>query len=156
MRTMYSPTYGKVSYEKMIEIIKNFITKSPHSEYKISVGTDSQNFGYTKTVLVVAVHRIGSGGIFFYDIKNVKKIINISQKLFFETSNSLDFAAKLSESLKKEAIDLGINIHVDAGKNGKTSKLIPEIVGWIKACGFNCETKPDSYAASSIADKYSK
>lgn len=153
---MRSPTYGKVSYEEMIGIIKNFIEKSPKSTYNISVGTDSQNFDCTKTVIVVAVHRIGSGGIFFYDIKTVKKITNISQKLFFETSSSLDIATKLSETLQKEGIDFGINIHVDAGKNGQTSKLIPEIVGWIKACGFGCETKPNSYAASSIADKYTK
>ncbi|NLV77640.1 MAG: hypothetical protein GX023_11860, partial [Tissierellia bacterium] len=58
--------------------------------------------------------------------------------------------------LEKEGIDFGISIHVDAGKNGQSSKLIPEIVGWIKACGFGCETKPNSYAASSIADKYTK
>ncbi|MFS8540935.1 MAG: ribonuclease H-like YkuK family protein [Tissierellales bacterium] len=153
---MYSPTYGKVSYDKMIEIIKDFIKKSPHSNYKISVGTDTQNFGYTKTVIVVAVHREGSGGIFFYDIKKVKKITNLNQKLLYETENSLNLATKLSKTLEEEAINLGINIHVDAGNNGKSAKLIPEIVGWIKACGFNCETKPDSYAASSIANKYSK
>lgn len=153
---MYSPSYGKVSYEKMISIIKNFIKKSPDSIYNISVGTDSQNFDYTKIVVVVAIHRVGNGGIFFYDIKNVRKITNISQKLFYETSNSLDIAIKLSETLEREDIDFGISIHIDAGKNGKTSKLIPEIVGWVKACGFGCETKPNSYAASSIADKYSK
>lgn len=154
---MRSPTYGEVSYEKMIYIIKKFISKSPNSVYNISVGTDSQNFEDTKTVMVVAIHRVGSGGIFFYDIKRVKKITNIAQKLFFETSMSLDIATKLLEMLQNEGIDFGISIHVDAGNNGKTSKLIPEIVGWIKSCGFDCETKPNSYAASSIADnKYSK
>ncbi|GFN34756.1 ribonuclease H-like YkuK family protein [Tepidimicrobium xylanilyticum] len=153
---MHSPTYGKISYEKMIEIIKEFINKSPDSTYHISIGTDSQNFSYTKLVIVIAVHRVGSGGIFFYDIKNAKKITNISQKLFLETSASIDLATKLSKSLHKEGINLGINIHVDVGKNGKTKKLIPEIVGWIKACGFSCETKPNSYAASCIADRYTK
>lgn len=153
---MYSPTYGEVSYEKMIDIIKNFIAKSPQSTYNISVGTDSQNFDYTKTVIVVAIHRVGNGGIFFYDIKRVKKITNISQKLLYETSTSLNIATELSETLQIEEMDFGISIHVDAGKNGQSSKLIPEIVGWIRACGFDCETKPNSYAASSIADKYSK
>ena len=47
-------------------------------------------------------------------------------------------------------------IHVDAGKNGKTREVIPDIVEWVKACGFECETKPNSFVASSIADKYSK
>lgn len=153
---MRSPTYGKVSYEKMIDIIKDFINESPDSTYHISVGTDSQNGNYTKMVIVIVVHRLGSGGIFFYEIKNVKRIDNLSQKIFYETSTSLNLASKLSETLKREGIDLGINIHVDAGKNGKTKKLIPEIVGWIKACGFGCETKPNSYAASSVADRLTK
>lgn len=39
---------------------------------------------------------------------------------------------------------------------GPSSKIIPEIVGWVKACGFQCKTKPDSNTASSIANKYSK
>ncbi len=69
-----------------------------------------------KTVVVVAIHRIGNGVYFFYDIKESKKINNISTKLFYETSISLDIAIKLSEMLEKEGIDFGISIHVDAGK----------------------------------------
>ena len=153
---MRSPTHGKVTYNQMIKLIKRFIEISPGSAYNISVGTDSQNFDYTKTVIVVAIHRVGSGGIFFYDVKNVKKITNISQRIFYETSSSLDIATKLSQTLEEEGINFGISIHIDVGDKGQSSKLIPEIVGWVKACGFGCETKPNSYAASSIADKYTK
>ena len=41
-------------------------------------------------------------------------------------------------------------------KIAKTKELIPELVGWIKSCGYDCEVKPDSFVASSIADKISK
>ncbi len=153
---MYSLTYGKVTFEEMTSIIKDFIMKSPKNHYNISVGTDSQNFGYTKIVVVVAVHRVGKGGIFFYDINRIERINNIPQKILYETSVSLDIATKLSDFFREEELNYDISIHVDVGENGKTSKLIPEIVGWIKACGFHCETKPNSYAASSIADKFSK
>lgn len=153
---MYSLTYGKVTFEEMVNIIKKFIEEQPDNRYNISVGTDSQNFGYTKLVVVVAVHRVGKGGIFFYDINRIEQINNIPQKLLYETSVSIDIATKLSETFQKEEINYNISIHVDAGEKGKTSKIIPEIVGWIKACGFKCETKPNSYAASSIADKFSK
>ena len=49
-------------------------------------------------------------------------------------------------------------IHVDAGNSpdGKTRELIPDIVGWIRSCGYDCVVKPDSYTASSIADRISK
>ena len=49
-------------------------------------------------------------------------------------------------------------IHVDAGNSekGKTRELIPELVGWIRACGYDCSVKPDSFVASTIADRLSK
>lgn len=49
-----------------------------------------------------------------------------------------------------------ITIHSDIGVNGPTNKLINEIVGWITASGFDCEIKPQSFAASSVANKLSK
>ena len=64
----------------------------------------------------------------------------------------------MEESYKDLYDNIFFSIHVDAGRSdkGKTKELIPELVGWIKACGYDCEVKPDSYAASSIADKISK
>ena len=153
---MYSITHGHVTFDEMFIIIKAFIKERPDLEYRISVGTDSQNSDLTKTIRVVAVHRIGSGGIFFFEEKKIKKITDIYQKLFYETNSSLDLAAKLSDKFKHENFNYKISIHVDAGDNGPTSKIIPEISAWIRSCGFDCKTKPESYAASSIANKYSK
>ena len=55
-------------------------------------------------------------------------------------------------------MDMAFSIHVDAGMNphGKTKELIPELVGWIKSLGYDCETKPESWVASSVADRISK
>ena len=107
---------------------------------------------------------IGHGGIYFYEVMHVNKISDVRMKLNFETQLSLQYANNLLEKLENndEYSELYLNtdfaIHVDAGKNehGKTKDLIPEIVGWIKACGYECVVKPDSYAASTIADRISK
>ena len=161
---MISPTYGICSDDRMINIIANYI----RSNYKASegfnlvVGTDSQNYSDTKMVVVIAVQNIGHGGIFFYDIRRIKRIDNIKQKLLYETSMSLKYADKLISKLEqypKTDFDFGsINfcIHIDVGKKGRTNQLIPELVSWVKACGYDCKIKPDSFAASSIADKISK
>lgn len=153
---MQSITYGKVNFDKIFSIIKDFVNKAPKEAYKISIGTDSQNFELTKVVLVVSVYQVGHGGIFFYEVKRVKKISDINQKLFYETSISLELAMKLSKKFHDEDFNYSIGIHVDAGQNGPTKRVIPEITSWVKACGFDCKTKPDSYAASTIANKYSK
>lgn len=153
---MKSITYGDVSFKAMSQIIKNYIQSDRNSKYKISIGTDSQNFDVTKVVVVVAVWKVGNGGIFFYDIKHVDKISNLQQKIFYETSLSIEIAQRLSEKFDKEDFKCDMSIHVDIGEDGLTSKMIPEILGWVKSCGFDCNVKPYSYAASSIANKYSK
>ncbi len=153
---MKSITYGEVSFEGMCGLIKRYLSKDRSRAYKIAVGTDSQNYDITKTVVVVAVWRIGSGGIFFYDIRNVKRITNIRQKIFYETSLSLEMANRLSVLLQQEGVDCEIDIHVDAGEDGPSVGVIQEIVGWVKACGYDCKTKPEAYAAFCIANKYSK
>ena len=50
------------------------------------------------------------------------------------------------------------SIHIDAGysEHGKTKELIPELIGWVTAMGFEAKVKPESYVASGIADKISK
>ncbi len=153
---MRSITYGEVSIEKMCQLIKDYISKDDSKRYRVTVGTDSQNHELTRVVVVIAIWKVGYGGIFFYDVRNVKKITNIRQKIFYEASLSLDMAQKLSEALAEDHLELDIEIHVDVGENGPSSKMISEISGWVNACGFRCHTKPNSYAASCIANRITK
>lgn len=139
-----------------------------HKQYdmpmSIIIGTDSQNFSDTKMVSVVAMVCEGRGGIFVYEIKRTGLINNIKQKLEAETGDSLLLAQYLVEQLESDAKydemyhSCPLSIHVDAGNSekGKTRQLIPELVGWIHACGYDARTKPDSFVASSIADRLSK
>ena len=163
---MLSQTYGKVTDERLVEILNEYYQKNKHfgTEFNLTIGTDSQNFSDTKVVVVVAMQCVGHGGIFFYEIKHVDRLQDVRMKLNFETNLSLLKADRILQLIeeKPEYSELYLNtsfaIHVDAGfnPNGKTKDLVPEIVGWIKACGYECVVKPDSYAASSIANKISK
>lgn len=160
---MISPTYGAVEIEDIANIIREKIERKP-GEYCVVIGTDSQNFDETKVVVVIAVHHVGHGGSFFYDVQRVRRITNIGQKLLYETHLSLACAEKLIAAFdrlrKQTGFDISeyadLSIHVDAGRNGPSSKVIPEIVGWVTACGYHVVVKPDSFAASCIADRISK
>ena len=161
-----SQTYGNIELEKIPEKIKLYYEKMKNFEapFKIIVGTDSQNFSDTKMVTVVAIICEGHGGIFFYEITRQPIIRDVRTKLHVETNESLRIATQLVDLIEtnKEYEEVYLNstfsIHVDAGKSdkGKTKELIPELIGWIKSCGYDCEVKPNSYVASSIADKISK
>lgn len=162
---MISPTYGKVGIERMAEIVSEYIAKDRYADYEISIGTDSQNYNKTKIVLVLAVRKIGSGGIFFYCIEYIKRINNIREKLIKETQMSLELADSFLKVMDERFYNGKFDytkhniyyiIHIDAGHNGKTNVLIPELVGWVTACGYDATVKPESFAASSIANKYSK
>ncbi|MCR3759641.1 ribonuclease H-like YkuK family protein [Clostridium felsineum] len=155
---MHSKTFGDVSIDQMVLRIKDFILKDNTHKYKITIGTDSQNKNLTKVVVVVAIHRIGCGGIFFYDIKQVHKISNVRQKIYYETALSLELASKVSHAFAEANIQEDIEIHADIGTNkkGKTYPLINEITGWISGEGYKYQIKPYSYTASCIADRLSK
>ncbi len=80
-----------------------------------------------------------------------------------ETNESLQVALKLTDILEESSYkdlrdNVSIAIHIDAGwsPNRKSRELIPELVGWIRGMGYNCEVKPNSFVASTIADKISK
>ena len=161
-----SPTYGKLDFDRIPDKILKFYTD--HLKYEspmqIIIGTDSQNFDTTKIVSVIAVICEGHGGIFFYEITKQPLIRDVRTKLHVETNDSLRVAQALVEILEGSKVyeemylSCPIAIHIDAGNStsGKTSELIPELVGWIKACGYDCSVKPESFVASTIADRLSK
>lgn len=162
---MVSPTYGKCTDQKLADIVLKYIQKNIQTSegFNVIIGADSQNFSDTKAVVVLVVQNIGKGGIFFYDITRVPRIDSIRQKLFFETNLSLQYANRLLRRIEDEILKnklmcdkINFSIHIDAGWNGKTNVLIPEVTAWINACGYQCEIKPNSFAASSVADKLSK
>ncbi|MBO4681789.1 MAG: ribonuclease H-like YkuK family protein [Clostridiales bacterium] len=163
---MFKTAQGQVmSVPDIAKKIFEFIMSDKTNSYEITVGTDSQNFDRTKMVEVIAVHRKGRGGTYFYNIEFVRRITNLKQKINEETSRSLLVANDLLDRLQEtflendmlmEDLDVSFQIHCDIGRAGKTSVLIKEIVSWVTSQGYVCLIKPDSYAASDIADKYSK
>ena len=79
---MHSPTYGELTFSEMAGKIASYIVKQGlDCQYELSVGTDSQNFSDTKMVIVVTLHNVGHGGIFFFDIHRIRKICNVREKL---------------------------------------------------------------------------
>lgn len=158
-----------VSYKEMVAIIANYIKQNPDADYEITVGTDSQNHDKTKMVEVIAVCRVGSGGIFFVHIEVMNKISDLRQKIYEETSRSLENAHGLLDEIYMQIMDNDedfdlekLNVHfvvhcdIGRGRKSKTRVLVQEIVGWVEAEGYECVIKPGSYAASGIANKYSK
>lgn len=153
----YSPTFGRLTKKELIKTIRAFVTQEKNSSYKVIVGVDSQKNKEDQYdfVLALVIQRVGKGGIYFWKREMIHKKIVLKQRMYMEALMSLQFAEELVEFLKEVKLDkYGIEIHVDIGQNGKTKDLISEIVGMVRANGYDVKIKPDSFGASYIADRH--
>jgi len=156
-----SPTKGKVTTTQIIDEISDFINQEPDKFYRVVIGSDSQAKGLKKTseidfVTAIVVHRTGSGAIYFWRKHRVIKKPILREKIYTETTMSLEFAHKFVPLLR-EKISPGkydFEIHIDVGPLGPTRDMINEVVGMVKGSGFKAKTKPESWGASSVADKH--
>ena len=155
------------TFEKVYQEILGFIKADRNSSYKISVGTDSQVKSKTVFVSCIHVHRIGKGAIGFLHKSVINRpIVNLREKIYLETCASLQIAYLFDNEMMRrlrsivgggnEKKGVTFEFHIDVGTKGKTKKLINEMVGMVRGLEFVPRIKPDSYCASSFADRYTK
>ena len=152
-----SPTFGKLSLEKIRIKILDFMSKIPDAKYRLIIGSDSQpkNGSEVDFVTAILVHRIGHGGIYFWQRVIKKRKYVLRERIYEEATLSLALADKFLEICKNDGIHrYDLEIHVDIGKIGETRDLINEVVGMIRGSGYEVKVKPESYCASKVADRH--
>lgn len=153
-----SPTFGSLDLDGVVDQTLIFIKRENNSHFKIVVGTDSELTASNAAhfVCAVVVHHVGHGGIYFWGQASRDGIKDLRQRMYEEATYSLSLAQRLLEEFKKRNLPLEkfLEIHVDVGLGGETKVMINEIVGMVKGSGFSCKTKPDSFAASNVADRH--
>jgi len=153
----HSPTYGEINLDQLKKIITSFMAGDKKASYEIIVGTDSQKLKKDNHDFVSAliVHRVGYGGIYFWKRQILEKKISLKERIYQEATMSLETSENFISFFRQNGIaKYNIQIHVDIGKNGETRDLITEVVGMIRATGYDVKIKPESYGASKVADKY--
>lgn len=155
-----NPTKGSLSLDGVISEIANFIFEEPKRSYKLIVGTDSNSKTDPDFVTAVTIHRIGSGGRYFWMRTTKENFSTPRQRIYEETMMSLNMAAILREKIEQRMFEVwpfnheDLEIHTDLGQNGAMKEMIKEIVGMVRGSGFLIKIKPESFCASVIADKY--
>ena len=152
-----SPTEGRLDIDEMFRSILAYVEQDPEQAYQLIVGSDSHTRHETYFVTAVVIHRMSKGARYYFSRSRHRAIRSLRQKVLFETSLSLQVAARLTELLEASKVaDLDVEIHVDVGQQGETRTLIREIVGMVTGSGYRARIKPDSFGASSVADKFTK
>lgn len=157
----WSPTKGEMGLDGVISEIANFISEDSEVFYRVVIGSDSQakrinGDAEIDFVSAVVVHRIGRGGRYFWTKQRQFRKYVLRDKIYTETLLSLQLAEKLVPLLRREisASKYDLEIHIDVGPIGPTREMIKEVVGMVTGSGYTAKTKPESYGASSVADKH--
>lgn len=159
----HSPSRGRLSFDEMLAEILGYIKEKSERHYDVIVGCDSSSSDSPEFPVAVVVLRKGEGGRFF--LRKVsyqnKKFYTWKTRILEEVLLSCEMALTLREELKRKEkeLDFAANyqfkyIHADIGEQGQTQEMIKEVVGIIKGNGFEPKLKPESFAASNVADRY--
>ena len=156
-----SPTKGELTVDELTSEVASFVGEEPGSYYRLVIGTDSQIKTINKKLQIdfitaVVVHRKGRGARYFWKKEKKFKIPVLRDKIYTETLMSLSAAQELVPLLRKAVTPAkyDFEIHIDVGPIGPTREMIKEVVGMVNGNGFVAKTKPESWGASSVADKH--
>ncbi|MBU6500384.1 MAG: ribonuclease H-like YkuK family protein [Patescibacteria group bacterium] len=147
----------KLTVKQVVQELIRFIKEDDRYHYKVTIGTDSERLPHNKAdfVTAIVVHRMGNGGRYFWRRFEMDKLHTLRDRIIKEVLISIDIAKDLLEELKKfPEVQFEFEIHADVGANGPTSPMIQEVVGMIRANNFEAKTKPESYAATNVADRH--
>lgn len=143
---------------QVVREILGYMQADQKYDYKIMIGTDSEQTHDRKAdfVTAIVVHRVGNGGRYFWRrIVPTTKFHTLRDRITNEVLLSLDITQQFLEATKTvELPKYDFEIHIDIGENGATKAIIQELTGMIRANNFSVKTKPDSYAASKVADRH--
>lgn len=180
-----NPTKGIMTLREVIEELLSYRNEDLEAKYQIVIGTDSKELeNGVDFVSVIAIHRIGKGGRYFWLRSCHEKIAELRNRIYKEATMSLALAlAVLEQELENSNIPVAagksimeairelkedplnnfnkniilaneLEIHVDIGTIGPTRDMIKEIVGMIRGSGFYVKIKPEAFAAANVADKH--
>lgn len=164
----YNSIHSNMTFEQVFKNLSNFIKQAPCNTYRLSIGTDSQVNKHTVFITAIHLHRVGRGAIGFITKQVLRRPIrSLREKIYYETSKTLEISSyftperidNLIDSILKSKDnpgDIRFEFHLDVGTHGPTKELISEMVAMASATIFEPKIKPESYAASSYANRYTK
>ena len=156
MEKFISPSYGFLDYDGVIEKVAEYIKRDTDFKYKVIVGTDSESRNNkVDFVTVIVVHRLGKGGIYFWQKNQREKIFSIPERIAKETQLSIELAWKIRDTFQHNGLSgYEPEVHLDIGENGATRDMIKWVTGMVLGSGFEYKIKPDSFAANTVADRH--
>ncbi|WP_373231117.1 ribonuclease H-like YkuK family protein [Cohnella sp.] len=171
--TFQNVTENNMTLHQVLERIIRFMNQDPKCVYHFVIGTDSQvHRGHTQFVTGIVIHRLGRGAWACYrQVALPRQLTSIREKLTLETSFSQRIAGyfnafvvtrmeQLLVPYLYQGAMLEMYIDIDAGTKpdvNKTALYVQEMIDRVEAMDLYApRVKPDAYAASCYANRYTK
>ena len=158
MNKFFTNSLGlKLDIGEIVREILHFMKAAENHRYKIIIGSDSEasNGNPIDFATAIVIHRVGNGGRYFWRRIEHSRFHTLRDRIIQEVVLSLETAKEILMALSDfDAPLFDFEIHVDIGENGETKSMMQEVLGMIRAYNFEARTKPDSYAASKVADRH--
>jgi hypothetical protein len=153
-------TFNNKHIDNLEETILTDISNAPSNDLTFIVGADSQwsKGRVTYTVAIILLMN-GKGGKGYHKtiVTNRNHNVSIKQRLFTETYQAVEVAMWLNPILEQLGFEVS-EVHADLNPNPNypSAEMVSTCLGYIKGMGFEGKIKPDSWAASCTADKFTK
>lgn len=160
-----------MTFQEVFQHIVRFMKKDPTGRYRLIFGTDSQiHPTYTRFITGIVIHCESKGA--WACIRKVvvpRKMTNLHERISYETTLTEEVVSMFTEDKKDQLINIVLpNIykgssftiegHIDIGANSqnKTRMFVNEMVGRMESLGIEPKIKPESFVASSYANRFTK
>ncbi|MCS7307978.1 MAG: hypothetical protein NZ526_05450 [Aquificaceae bacterium] len=134
-----------------VEEVREFIRRASRKS-AVYVGCDSRQVkNHTLFVSVVVVH-IDScrGAKIFWKTEKVPRIRSLRQRLLEEVSRAVYLALEISDVVEDRPFEVHLDINPNPEHN--SSVILKEAIGYVLAQGLKPVVKPNSIAATTVAD----
>ncbi len=160
-----------MSFEDVFNRILKFMNRNPRGNYRLMIGTDSQvHHDYTLFITGIVIQSEGKG--VWACIRKVsvpRKMGRLHERISKETSLTEETVALFTEDKKNRMIDIILphiyqgatftmegHIDIGSGKKNKTKIYVEEMMARIESMGLEPKIKPNSFVASSYANRFTK
>ena len=126
---------------------------------KVFVGCDSNAVGdnctYAHTICLYN-EEVRRGGRYYVKTQKVKMRFSTPPqvRIMQEAQYAVEIALELAQIFPSETIEVHLDVNTRKGNLSQT--LADQLSGYAKAAGFSCKLKPDSWAATGIADGHTR
>lgn len=160
-----------MTFEQVFLNIVQFMEKDPTGNFKLMFGTDSQVFSReTKFITGIVIQQERKGvWACFRRVIIPRKMTNLHERISFETTLTEEIVSLFTNDKKEKLINIvlpniykgssfSIEGHIDigAGNRNKTRIFVGEMMSRMQTLGIEAKIKPDSFVASSYANRFTK